>query len=172
MSIPARVISKIVNSMHARAAAIAKTGGKDIPRECVIALSLHYIRDVGASIRHGTTCFGIIFTVTKNCASLKDFRQSLKRKDGLRVDHVGGLPAQTDVRRLALHSNDESCSQGGAQKKTLRQTGKGVQLQRRLQKRAVKQKRVLKRPAQNRKASLLFAARLSADITTTPHDHP
>ena len=33
MSIPARVISKIVNSMHARAAAIAKAGGKDIPRD-------------------------------------------------------------------------------------------------------------------------------------------
>ena len=136
---------------------------------CLI-ITLHPRRRGEHTTRHDALWFHFHFD--REFASLKDFRKSLKRKDGFRVDHVGGLPAQTDVRRLALHSNDESCSQGGAQKKTLRQTGKGVQLQRRLQKRAVKQKRVLKRPAQNRKASLLLAARLSADTTTSPHDHP
>ena len=33
MSIPSAVIRMIVNSMHERAAAIAKAAGKDIPRE-------------------------------------------------------------------------------------------------------------------------------------------
>ena len=136
---------------------------------CLI-ITLHPRRRCKHTTRHDVLWY--YSHCDKEFASVKDFRTSLKRKDGFRVDHVGGLPAQIDVRRLALHANAESCSQGGAQKKTLRQTGKGVQLQRRLQKRAVKQKRVLKRPAKTRKASLLLAARLSADTATTPDNHP
>ena len=51
--------------------------------------------------------------------SLKDFRKSFERKDGDRADHKGELPAEADVRRLALQANDESCNQvsGSAVKK-------------------------------------------------------
>ena len=68
------------------------------------------------------------------------FRKSLMRKDGVRVDHVGGLLAETDLRRLALNTKEESCKQGNRQKKALRQTDKAVQVQKRLK------GRVLKRP--------------------------
>ena len=111
------------------------------------------------------------FQCDGECVTVEHFRKSLMRKDdvqvdhvggllaetdvwrlalnGCRVDHVGGLTAQTDVRRLALHTNNASCKQGGAQKRMLRQTGKGALLQNRLQ------RRVLKRPTKTKKLRCL-----------------
>ena len=57
------------------------------------------------------------------------------------MDHLGGLPAETDVRRLTIQTNSESCAQGGAERKRLRHTERAVLLQRRLQ------RRVCKRPS-------------------------
>ena len=42
-------------------------------------------------------------------ATFKAFRRALNFKKGVKVDHVGGLPACTDFNRLRLVSADESC---------------------------------------------------------------
>ena len=81
-------------------------------------------------------------------ATFKEFRRALKRKGGARVHHIRGLPAQTDVRRLMLHPAKDASEQGGFQKRALKQTGKGVLLQRTLCNRSCSQPR--KRPDQNK----------------------
>ena len=50
-------------------------------------------------------------------ASLKDFRKSLKRKDGFRVDHVGGLLAPTHVKKAgAPIERRKLLARGGTEK--------------------------------------------------------
>ena len=68
-----------------------------------------------------------------------EFRKSLRSKKGCRVDHVGGLPSETNVFRLQLQTAKESAEQGGPRRRYLKRSGEGALLQRRL----------LKRPAQN-----------------------
>ena len=41
-----------------------------------------------------------------------NFCQSSKRQDDFGMDHVGGLPAETDVRRLAFHTNEKVACKG------------------------------------------------------------
>ena len=41
-------------------------------------------------------------------ATFKAFRRALNQKKGVKVDHVGGLPACTDFNRLRLESADDS----------------------------------------------------------------
>ena len=72
------------------------------------------------------------FQCDGECVTVEHVRKSLMRKDGVRVDHVGGLLAETDVRRLALNTKEDSCKQVNLQRKALRRTDKAVQVQKRL----------------------------------------
>ena len=64
--------------------------------------------------------------------SFADFRKALNDKDGVRVDHVGGIPEVTDVGRLQLIDARESASQGSQRKRLYRMHGERSLMQRRL----------------------------------------
>ena len=80
-------------------------------------------------------------------ASFAEFRKQLAKPEksgGVRVDHVGGLPEQTDVFRLRLHGAGKSHAQGSPQKRNYKTSGERVLLEGRLRK-------VPKRPSRSSK---------------------
>ena len=73
--------------------------------------------------------------------SFAAFRECLQKSGGVRVDHVGGCPAVTDVRRLELVGAVASAGQGASRKRLYRVQGEQVLAKQRLS------KVVLNRPA-------------------------
>ena len=67
------------------------------------------------------------------------------------MDHVGGLPAQTNVCCLQLQTNAKSSAEGRSQSEKLKRSGAGALLQQRLQ------RRVCKRPAKKQKRLRQFS---------------
>ena len=63
------------------------------------------------------------------------FRKTLSAKKGYRVDHMGGLPSETNAFRLQLITAKESAEQGGAQRRYLKRSGESGLSQNRLAKR-------------------------------------
>ena len=80
--------------------------------------------------------------------TFSEFRKTLSTKKGYRVDHMGGLPNETNVLFLQLQTAGESVKQGGQRRRALKLTGEGALLQRRLLKQYA-HRRLLKRPVQN-----------------------
>ena len=63
------------------------------------------------------------------------FRKQLSAKKGYRVDHMGGLPSETNAFRLELLTAKESAEQGGSQRRCLKRSGESGLSQNRLAKR-------------------------------------
>ena len=64
--------------------------------------------------------------------SFAHFKQTLSKKDGFRVDHVGGCPEETDWRKLCLQGSGRSAAQGRAQCRAYQTRGTRALLQRKL----------------------------------------
>ena len=80
--------------------------------------------------------------------TFSEFRKTLRAQKGYRVDHMGGLPNETNVLRLQLQAAGESVKQGGQRRRALTLCGEGALLQRRSVKHDA-HRRLLKRPAKN-----------------------
>ena len=98
--------------------------------------------------------------------TFSEFRKTFRAKKGYRVDHMGGLPNETNVLRLQLQAAGESVKQGGQRRRALTLSGEGALLQRRLLKHYA-HRRLLKRPAQNMNG---FAYSRQPPKVTKDHD--